>query len=322
MFDPWQLRTLRELARRGTMAAVAEAFSLSPSAVSQQLASLEHEAGAKLFEHDGRRVRLTLAGQALASRAHAILVALQEAADEASALDRDAAGTLRLASFPTAAAALCAPVMTQLAERFPRHEVTLAEMAPPAAIAALVDGDVDVGLVDEPALAIGRSEDGISHAEIYVDPLYCVMSRDHPAARRRRVDLRAMASEAWIMDDPTCTFYRLTVDLCQAAGFQPKIVANTESALVYAALVGAGAGISILPGLALAGMRALAFRPIAPTVVRRIHAVYRTGSETRPSIATALALLRETADQVGKAIAARGGQRMARLVPGGDGSRA
>jgi hypothetical protein len=53
-------------------------------------------------------------------------------------------------------------------------------------------------------------------------------------------------------------------------------------------------------------MRELAFRPITPTVVRRIHAVYRTGSETRPSIATALALPRETADQVGKAIAARG----------------
>ena len=69
-------------------------------------------------------------------------------------------------------------------------------------------------------------------------------------------------------------------------------------------------------------MREFAFRPIAPTVVRRIHAVYRTGRETRRSIATALGLLRETADQVGKAIAARGGQRMPRLVPGGEGSRA
>jgi DNA-binding transcriptional LysR family regulator len=66
MFDPWQLRTLIELQRRGTMAAVAEAITLTPSAVSQQLASLERRAGVKLLERDGRRVRLTAAGRALA----------------------------------------------------------------------------------------------------------------------------------------------------------------------------------------------------------------------------------------------------------------
>jgi DNA-binding transcriptional LysR family regulator len=300
MFDPWQLRSLRELARQGTMAAVAEVFSLTPSAVSQQLASLERQAGVRLIEPDGRKVRLTPAGRALAERADGILVALQEAADEVTALDRDAAGVLRLASFSTAAAALCPAVMTALAERYPRHQVSLSEMEPPRSIGALVSGEVDLAIVDEPALSVAGQHAGIEHEEIYADPLYCVMRADHPAAARLTIDLAEMAADAWIMDDPSCSFYRLTVELCHAAGFQPNVVANTESVDVYSALVRAGAGIAILPGLAFAGATGLSFRPIAPRIVRRIYAVYRKGSNARPPIATALALFRETADLVGR----------------------
>jgi DNA-binding transcriptional LysR family regulator len=303
MFDPWQLRTLRELDRRGTMAAVADAFSLTPSAVSQQVASLEREAGVRLIEPRGRRVRLTAAGLVLAERADAILVALQEAAEAVTDLAGDAAGILRLASFPTAAAALCPAVIAGLAELHPRHQVTLIETEPAIAIDAVLAGEVDLAIVDEPALPVQGRSAAISHEEIYADPLFVVMRADHPLAGRPKIDLRAMASETWVMDHPTCSFFRVTVDLCQAAGFEPNIVANTESVSVSAALVRAGAGTAILPGLALIGASDLVFRPIAPKVVRRLYAVYRKGSNSRPSIATALRLLRETAHAVGESIA-------------------
>lgn len=299
MFDPWQLRTLRELARRETMAAVADAFSLTPSAVSQQIAALERQAGVPLIERDGRRVRLTRAGCVLAERADAILTALQQAADDALAVGQDAAGVLRLASFPTVAAALCPQVINGLADRFPRHVVTLADMEPASSLRALSTGEIDLAIVDEPALPVAGQQTGLSHLEVYADPLYCVMRHDHAAATQAEVDLRQMAKQTWIMDAPTCPFYRLTVDLCQAAGFEPNVVANSESVSVYSALIRAGAGIAILPGLAFATMGGdFAFRLIVPSVVRRIYAAYRTGTDARPSMAVALELLREAAETV------------------------
>ena len=62
MLDLYRLRLLRELHRRGTITAVAQALSFSPSAISQQLATLERETGVRLLEPAGRRVRLTPAG--------------------------------------------------------------------------------------------------------------------------------------------------------------------------------------------------------------------------------------------------------------------
>jgi len=79
MLDPRKLHLLRELARRGTIAAVAEAVTFTPSAVSQQLSALEREAGVPLLERTGRTVTLTPAGQLLVEHAHAVLEQLERA---------------------------------------------------------------------------------------------------------------------------------------------------------------------------------------------------------------------------------------------------
>jgi hypothetical protein len=117
-------------------------------------------------------------------------------------------------------------------------------------------------------------------------------------------DLRDMAGERWVMDHPTCPFYRQTLAMCQAAGFQPDVMANTESVSVATALVRSGAGIAILPSLALAGITDLAIRPITPAVTGRPYAVLRREAHLRPSIATALELLADTATSVGGTVAA------------------
>jgi DNA-binding transcriptional LysR family regulator len=295
MFDPWRLRTLRELALRGTMSAVADALSLTPSAVSQQLAALEREVGVQLVEPDGRRVRLTVAGQALAARAEGILGAMLAAADEVSALERDVAGPIRLAAFPTAAANLCPEVMRSLAERYPRHYITLVELEPHESFAAFMRGDLDLAIVDGHGLPEDGRDTGLVHEELFVEPLYCVMARDHWAARRQRVNLRDLAEERWVMGDLSAPFYRLIADACYAEGFQPILAASTRSFEVVISLVRSGFGISILPWLGLVGEDGLAIRPVQPRLSRAVHAAYRRGSSARPSIAAALALFRAAA---------------------------
>ena len=127
-------------------------------------------------------------------------------------------------------------------------------------------------------------------------------TRLRQAVARRAIFLRPVAPPRGRTPNPTCSFYRLTVDLCIAAGFRPMVIANTESVSVASALVRVGAGVAILPGLALAGATDLGFRSLTPPVVRRIFAVYRTGANHRPSIATALTLFREAADAIGRSI--------------------
>lgn len=312
MFNPWRLRTLRELAQRGTMAAVAELLSLSPSAVSQQIAALERESGVQLVEPDRRGVRLTVAGRALVAHAEGILAAMQAAVDEVQALDSDAVGELRLASFPSAAASICPGVMQAIKRNHPRHRISLQDLEPHESIVALRSGDIDIAIVDATGLPRADQEPEIAREELLVDPLYCVLPYDHVATRKKSVVLADLSAEDWIMEDPSSWYYRQVVDLCNAAGFQPNIVANCRSLNVVISLVRAGNGLSIQPGLAVDGYRGVVVRPLKPAVERHVYAVYRRGAVHRPSIRTALAAMREEGTRlrgtglVGPSRAARG----------------
>ncbi|MCM3523429.1 LysR family transcriptional regulator, partial [Curtobacterium sp. P97] len=106
MLNPWRLQLLVDLQELGTVRAVAARAHLSPSAVSQQLAVLERETGTALVEREGRRVRLTAAGQVLADRSRGVLAHLDEVEAGLRGLGAAPAGTVRLAVFQSAVHAL------------------------------------------------------------------------------------------------------------------------------------------------------------------------------------------------------------------------
>src|SRR5919197_2895512 len=106
MLDVRRLRVLREVAAQGSFSAAAEALSYTQSAVSQQIAALEREAGTTLVERGARGIRLTDAGLALVEHADGILARLAAAESELEAIAGLRGGRLRLASFATAGAAL------------------------------------------------------------------------------------------------------------------------------------------------------------------------------------------------------------------------
>src|SRR6201989_1135032 len=109
MLDLRRLRLLRELSERGTIAAVAEALRFTPSAVSQQLAVLEREAGVPLLERAGRGVRLTDAALVLVQHAGALLERAEVAQAELAAAAGKVAGRGRIASFQSVALQLAIP---------------------------------------------------------------------------------------------------------------------------------------------------------------------------------------------------------------------
>ncbi|WP_204357960.1 LysR family transcriptional regulator [Streptomyces sp. ICC1] len=179
MLDVRRLRLLRELARRGTIAAVAEALSFSPSAVSQQLGVLEREAGLPLLERTGRRVRLTPAGQNLVRYAEEVLELLERADADLAEARSGLAGALRIGSFPTATRAIVPAALVALARRHPRLEPMVSETDPAAVAHALRAGDLDVALIHEYDFVPAPDEPGLAAEPLCREAMY------HRVRRRR-----------------------------------------------------------------------------------------------------------------------------------------
>lgn len=300
MLDLGRLRLLRELNERGTIAAVADALQFTPSAVSQQLATLEREAGVRLLERAGRGVRLTDSALVLVDHAEALLerAALAEA-DLAAAADT-VSGRGRIAAFQSVALRLALPAMEALARDAPRLRCELIEAEPEHALPALALGDVDLVLGDEWQHQPWRLPAGLQRHELLRDPVHLVLPAGHPTARRHQdaVPLAELAGEAWTTGHVGMGWEEMTQRTCrELGGFDPDIRHRTNDATVSLALVARGLAVTMLPDLALQGRdSSVAVRAIAEGPVgRAILAATRVTDAARPSTQALLAAVRDAA---------------------------
>src|ERR671931_1066143 len=130
MLDVKRLRVLREVATHGSFSAAAEALSYTQSAVSQQIAALEREAGTKLVERNARGIRLTDAGEAVVRHTDAVMANLAEAEAELEAIAGLRGGRVRLASFQTAGSAPLPQALAAFRRRHPGVELSMIEAEP------------------------------------------------------------------------------------------------------------------------------------------------------------------------------------------------
>src|SRR5215216_5219884 len=199
MLDLRRLRLLRELHERGTISAVADALQYTPSAVSQQLAVLEREAGVPLLQRSGRGVRLTDAALVLVRHAGALLDRAELAEAELAAAAGSVVGRGRIAAFQSVALHLAAPAMQALARQAPGLHCELVEAEPEESLPALALGDFDLVIADEWQHQPLARPAGVDRHDLHRDPVRLVVPEDHPVARRhpRTVPLAELADEAW-----------------------------------------------------------------------------------------------------------------------------
>ncbi|WP_316195182.1 MULTISPECIES: LysR family transcriptional regulator [unclassified Bradyrhizobium] len=281
-----RLRTLRELSLRKTMAAVAEALLISPSAVSQQIAQLEDETGIELVERRGRGVRLTPAGQRLVDHAGRVIGILEEAKTDLAELKKTVAGELRVSAFPSVAASLIPPAIRALSARFPDLVAIFEEMEPDDSLAALRAWQADVVIVDDLTASAGLSETQVEMQHLLDDHLYVLLPPDHPLAERPHLTLPELATERWVLDTTSATYSAVIVRACRDAGYDPIINGRCHSFEVVRAMVEAGCSISINPGLRGRDyIGALRLKEIRPIITRRIFVAFRTGERRNPAVA-------------------------------------
>jgi DNA-binding transcriptional LysR family regulator len=288
MLDVRRLRLLCDLARLGTIAAVAAAHSYTASAVSQQLSALEREAGVRLLARTGRSVTLTAAGRMLVRHGTAVLAELEQATASLAAMAEGLTGPLRIGAYPTAVRALFPAALAALGRTHPGLELMVAELDPAAVPAALRDRRIDVGLINDYDLLPARPDPALDDVPLLDEPVYLAVPGEWPETA-----LGELGDKPWILATPGTVCHTVTVQLCRAAGFSPRGRHHADDFTTVLALVAAGLGASVVPAMALPD-GADGVRLEALPTRRRSRIAYRKGAAGHPAVAAFVAAIRES----------------------------
>jgi DNA-binding transcriptional LysR family regulator len=293
MLDVRRLRVLREVALRGSLAGAAQALRFTPSAVSQQVAKLEREAGVPLLERGPRSVSLTPAGWRLVEHAEAVLERLAQAEDELREL-AGKAPALRVGSATSAAASILPEALTRVAAARPDVEVSVVEADPLVSLARLRARELDLAVVFEYDHVPLPSDPRVALEVLLEEPMRVLLPAGHPVARQRAVRLLDLAEETWIRSTNRSSCHPFTERACRAAGFEPRARFEFDDYGALQSLVASGAGVAFAPDLALGRLQpGVEVRPIAFGPKRRILAATRAGEREAAGSAELLAALRE-----------------------------
>ena len=295
MLNVARLKVLDEVARRGSFSAAADALDYTQSAISQQIAALESEAGMTLLERHPRGVSLTAAGQTLVGHAEGILARLESAEAALGAIAGLRGGRLRIASFPTAGATLMPLAIATFRARHPDVELTLAEGEPEQIAPRLRAGELDLALLFELGPSAGADE--LTRVELLEDPLYLALPREHELAKKRKLRLQDLRGEAWVQTSSASPCARHVVRSCHAAGFEPQGSFESDDYLTVQGLVAAGVGVALIPELALTVVREdIAIRALSPRPpARQVVAATPAGARLLPAAPSMLSALSEAA---------------------------
>jgi DNA-binding transcriptional LysR family regulator len=294
-----RLRVLRALADHGTVTAAAEVLHLTPSAVSQQLAALESEVGQELLERRGRRVAITSAGRLLLSHADTILADVERAEDAMRLYAEGATGEVRIAAFATAINLLVAPSLARLRATAPGLRLVVRDAEGHQGITQLLDGEVELAVAVEHRGSLRSDDHRVTRIPLYAEPFVAVLPPSHPAATHDTIELSLLAGDDWVMTAPGNPIRDVVLLACEQAGFEPRVVHQSDDFRAVAALVAAGGGVSLVPRLAVPAPTLAVIRSLPdPVPTRRVYAAVRAGRADHPLVTATLAILTEVAEKL------------------------
>ncbi|GGT50487.1 LysR family transcriptional regulator [Streptomyces kurssanovii] len=239
-----QMRYVIAVAETNSFTRAAERCHVVQSALSHQIARLEQELGARLFERTSRRVRLTPAGAAFLPAARQCLDAAERAAAEVAAAVGEVRGRLAVGLIPTVAAVDVPAALRDFRRQYPHVRIGLRVGASEDLAQQVEQGVIDVAFLGLPTTARPR---GVAARELARDRLVAVVAPDHPLAGEPTVDLRRLSSEVFV-DLPAGTAGRIQSDQAfSAAGLSRDVAFEVTTADFMARLVGQGLGIAMLP---------------------------------------------------------------------------
>ncbi len=233
------LRTLIQVARKGTFAAAAEALGLTQAAVSLQMKGLEEELGAELFDRTGRGTRLNAAGRLALGRAEEIL-ALYDGLREELDPEGGVRGVLELGVIPTALTGPVPGVLARLKQRYEEFQVRIRSGISDHLAPRVEEGDLDAALISEPPYAVPAHCEWRPYDE---EPFYVVGPRSAAALD----DVSLFERLPLVRFDKTAWTGALIEGHLMARGIQPLDVMELDSLEAVLSLVEQGLGVAVVP---------------------------------------------------------------------------
>lgn len=281
------MRYVIAVAETNNFTRAAERCLVVQSALSHQIARLERELGAKLFERTSRRVRLTPAGEAFLPSARQCLDAAERAAAEVAAAVGEVRGRLAVGLIPTVAAVDVPGALRDFRRLYPQVRISLRVGASEELVEQVREGVLDVAFLGLPTTA--RPE-GVAAHELARDRLVAVVAPDHPLAGEPSVSLQRLSCEDFV-DLPAGTAGRIQSDQAfSAAGIGRNVAFEVTSADFIARLVGPGLGVAMLPSAYAPQLVGVVTIEVADAPARVEYAVWSPVSRT-PAAAAFLAVI-------------------------------
>ncbi|MEH1096605.1 LysR family transcriptional regulator [Micromonospora sp. CPCC 205739] len=278
------MQVLRAVVTSGSVTAAAAHLGYTPSAVSQQVAALEKEAGIALLERVGRGVQPTAAGRLLTKHAAIISQHVAEAETALADLRAGHTGRLTIRYFASVGPTLLAPALARLRREHPDVTIDPKLTDPDDPMPDVEQGNADLAIVVRRASDERRQ--GIRVVHLLDDAYQAVLPTGHPLSVQRVIDLADLAGEPWVGSEPPGPCLEPIIDACAAAGFTPDFVAKSEDYATAQGFVAAGLGISLIPRLGLSTRHpGVTIRPVRrPDPVRTIYAAVREISLDQPAL--------------------------------------
>lgn len=230
--------------------------------LSQAIRRLEAEIGSILFVRNNRSVSLTPAGTAFLATARRTLASLEEGVAHTRRVSQGIEGHLTLTFLNITPYAALLRALRDFRSAAPAVAFTLHEASTREQVAALESGAADVGFLRTP----GTTTLDLTFQTILREPIAVALPAGHPLALQPQVALASLADEAFVASPRALGqgFHDQLVQLCQTAGFAPRVAQHGRQLQTLVALVAAGFGIALLPAsLALPGRDDIVFRPLA-----------------------------------------------------------
>ncbi|WP_167473632.1 LysR family transcriptional regulator [Nocardia arthritidis] len=272
-----QLRYVLAVAETNSFTRAAERCLVVQSALSHQIARLERELGAKLFERTSRRVRLTPAGAAFLPAARQCLDAAERASAEVAAAVGEVRGRLAVGVISTAAAVDIPNALREFRRRYPQVRIGLRVRPSEDLLEQVRQGTIDVAFV---GLPITARPEGVAAHKLACDRLVAVVAPDHPLAAEPAVDLRRLAAEPFV-DLPAGTAGRAESDqMFAAAGLERDVTFEVSTGDYIVRLVRQNLGVAMLPAAYVPQLTGVVAIEVNDEFARVEYAVWNNSGRT------------------------------------------
>ncbi len=242
MLETKQLRIFKAIVEVGSFTGAGEHLDLSQPAISQQMRALEEQVGVPLLVRTGRSTRPTPAGEVLLQCARQVLERLETAQRALAEHGDGRAGVVRVGTPEPACNYLLPPVVAELKRRIPKAEIRVVSGHPPATLARLHAGEVDVALLPLPI-----DSERLRVIEVGHDELVAIVPPGHPWIARPHVGARDFADEPLILYDRESPITDRTLASLLDEGVFPRIAAEVDHLEALKDLVRMGVGVGVVP---------------------------------------------------------------------------